>query len=290
MTTITSTSPLPRAATEFATEWANWHSDHESRRASEHGFLAVTGLHWLDAAPTRFPDAPGEWSTSTNGPAVDLAPGESLELDGLTLTGRVEFGVIPERGGRTARFVDHTSTATATPVTVEIEVARRGGHDIIRPRHPAHPLRTAYRGTPTYAPDPNWRVAGRYVAFDTPREVTVGAAVEGLHHVYEAPGRIEFEANGAPLTLTVFNGFTPGSFLALFTDATSGVTTYAANRSLTIEPADADGAVVIDFNRATNLPCAYTDFATCPLPPAENRLSVAVEAGEKIPLERGGQS
>jgi uncharacterized protein len=82
-----------------------------------------------------------------------------------------------------------------------------------------------------------------------------------------------------------FHG-TPGSLSALFTDRTSGVTTYAANRSLAIDPPAADGSVVLDFTRATNLPCAYTDFATCPLPPAENRLPVAIEAGEKIPYER----
>jgi uncharacterized protein (DUF1684 family) len=62
------------------------------------------------------------------------------------------------------------------------------------------------------------------------------------------------------------------------------VTTYAANRSLKVEPPAADGTVVLDLNRATNLPCAYTEFATCPLPPAENHLPVAVEAGEKQPL------
>ncbi|MNY79555.1 hypothetical protein D3C86_2202340 [compost metagenome] len=71
----------------------------------------------------------------------------------------------------------------------------------------------------------------------------------------------------------------------LFTDATSGKTTYAANRSLTVAPA-ADGTARLDFNRAVNLPCAYTDLATCPLPPAENRLAVAIEAGEQIPYER----
>jgi len=69
----------------------------------------------------------------------------------------------------------------------------------------------------------------------------------------------------------------------LFVDETSGKTTYAANRSLSVGAPDADGKVVIDFNRATNLPCAYTDHATCPLPPAGNRLPVAVEAGEKKP-------
>ncbi len=78
----------------------------------------------------------------------------------------------------------------------------------------------------------------------------------------------------------------PGSLSVLFTDQTSGKTTYAANRSLTIAAPGPDGTVSLDFNRAVNLPCAYTDLATCPLPPAENRLPVPVEAGEKTPTER----
>jgi uncharacterized protein len=97
---------------------------------------------------------------------------------------------------------------------------------------------------------------------------------------------VEFELAGRSLALTAFNGKDPGSLFVLFTDATSGVTTYAANRSLALGVPDADGRVVLDFNRAVNLPCAYTDFATCPLPPAENRLPVAIEAGEQIPHER----
>ncbi|HYZ52949.1 MAG TPA: DUF1684 domain-containing protein [Streptosporangiaceae bacterium] len=94
------------------------------------------------------------------------------------------------------------------------------------------------------------------------------------------------EVDGETLRLTAFNGRAPGSLTVLFTDATSGVTTYPANRSLLVDAPDAQGAVTLDFNRAVNLPCAYTDFATCPLPPAGNRLPIAVEAGEKIPYER----
>jgi uncharacterized protein (DUF1684 family) len=96
---------------------------------------------------------------------------------------------------------------------------------------------------------------------------------------------VEFELGGQRLTLTAFNGYVPGSLHILFTDATSGVTTYAANRALQVAAPDADGTVILDFNRAANLPCAYTQFATCPLPPAGNRLPVAVEAGEQIPHE-----
>jgi uncharacterized protein (DUF1684 family) len=104
--------------------------------------------------------------------------------------------------------------------------------------------------------------------------------------VYDAPGVLEFSWRGEEFALTAFEGKAPGSLLVLFTDATSGITTYAANRSLAVDVPDADGWTTIDFNRAVNLPCAYTDFATCPLPPAGNRLPIGIEAGEKKPLSR----
>ena len=244
--------------------------------ADPHGFLAVTNLHWLHEGPQRFADAPGVWSTGPEGVRVVLDEGEELLVDGVAVRGEHDFGVIGER--------DSLFPVSGDAV---IEVAKRGGHDILRPRRPENPLRLAYTGTPAYDPDPRWSVTGRFVAFDEPVATEVGAAVEGLRHVYDAPGDVEFELDGHDLRLTVFPGHPPGSLLALFTDATSGVSTYAANRSLHIAPPAADGTVSLDFNRAVNLPCAYTDLATCPLPPAQNRLPIAVEAGEKTPHERG---
>ena len=259
----------------FEQQWTQWHQDHEAALAAPHGFLAITALHWLQSEPQRFDGVPGSWSTGPDGVHVVLAAGERLDVDGEPVHGDYDFGVIPERGGRNATYGD-----------VVLEVAKRGGYDILRPRHPEHPLRANFAGTPTFAPDPRWVVAGRFIPFATPRDVTVGAAVEGLQHVYDSPGEIEFAYDGGTYRLTAFNGKTPGSLSVLFIDATSGLTTYAANRSLQVAGPDADGAVTLDFNRAANLPCAYTDLATCPLPPAENRLPIAVEAGEKIPYER----
>ncbi|BBA96219.1 hypothetical protein RVR_1417 [Actinacidiphila reveromycinica] len=256
----------------FARQWAEWHTAHERVLAAPHGFLAITSLRWLDATPTRFPDAPGAWSTTEEGVVVELDDGEELALDGQALRGRHVFGVIPERDG-----------LFPTAGDAVVEVAKRGGHDILRPRHPDNDLLRDFTGTPAYDPDPRWVRTGRFLPFDAPRPTTVGAVVEGLQHVYDAPGEVEFELDGTTHRLTAFNGRAPGSLLVLFTDATSGVTTYAANRSLSLAAPDADGRVLVDFNRAANLPCAYTDLATCPLPPAGNRLPVAVEAGEKTP-------
>jgi uncharacterized protein (DUF1684 family) len=259
----------------FGREWEEWHRTHEARRADPHGFLAVTGLHWLSEQPTAVDGLPGVWSTGPDGPVVDLAPGETLEIAGETVTGHHEFGVLAERGGVVVGFDEGV-----------IEVAKRGGHDILRPRRADHPFLATYSGTPTYVPNPRWRARARFIAYDVPRPTEVGAAVDGLTHVYDAPGELEFTLQGEEFRLVAFPGHGAGDLLVLFTDATSGLTTYAANRSLSVAAPDAEGFTVLDFNRATNLPCAYTDFATCPLPPEGNRLPIGIEAGEKTPLSR----
>jgi uncharacterized protein (DUF1684 family) len=269
----------------FEAAWADWHAAHERHRADPHGFLAVTHLHWLDASPARLDGAPGTWSVEDDVVRLVLGAGERVLRDGQELnpdaTGATVFlGPISERDGLNLRVEDAGAGHTV------IELAKRGGRYVVRPRHPLTPLLTGYRGTPAYAPDPKYSVQGIFVPFAEPRPTTVGAAVEGIHHVYEAPGEIRFRLHGEDLSLTAFNGHAPGTLSVLFTDATSGKTTYAANRSLTVPAPGPGGTVSLDFNRAVNLPCAYTDLATCPLPPAENQLPVAIEVGEQIPYER----
>ena len=259
----------------FTDDWEKWHQQHQALLADKHGFLAITSRNWLTEEPQRFPDAPGTWRTGPGGVMVILEPGEELLVEGEVVRGEYTFPPIPERGQINAVWGDAV-----------IEVAKRGGYDIVRPRHPDNPLRVQFAGTPAFEPSKRWVIPGRYVAFDQPRPTTVGAVVEDLLHVYAAPGEVRFEIDGQSFTLTAFDGKLPGTLNILFNDDTSGVTTYAANRALHVAAPDADGSVVLDFNRAVNLPCAYTDMATCPLPPAENRLPIAIEAGEKIPFER----
>jgi uncharacterized protein (DUF1684 family) len=258
----------------FAADWARWHARHEERRSDRHGFLAITSINWLTESPQRFPDAPGEWSADASGVHLVLATDEAIVVDGLTVRGSHGFGVIPEGGGV---FVDWGDAS--------IEIAKRGGHDIVRPRHPDAPVLAAYRGTPAYPASERWALSARFVPFPEPKPAAVGAVVEGMELVYESPGTVEFTIDGEALSLVVFTDPPGDGLWVLFRDATSGVTTYGACRSLHTAAPSADGSVVLDFNRATNLPCAYTNFATCPLPPPENRLSIAVEAGEQLPAQ-----
>ena len=110
----------------------------------------------------------------------------------------------------------------------------------------------------------------------------MGAVVDGLSHFPTALGTVTFTLDGREHRLVALPG-KPGGLSLHFRDATSGTTTYGGGRILrTDDPAD-DGSLLVDLNRTVNLPCAFTAFATCPLPPARNVLEVAVEAGEKRP-------
>lgn len=124
----------------FTVDWLEWHRAQEAWLADPHGFLAITGLHWLDDRPQRFPDAPGAWHTGPDGVVVNLDNGEELVVDGTPVRGEHRFGVLPERGGVDAVWGDAV-----------IEVAKRGGNDIVRPgtrtRPSSRPSR-AHRPTP----------------------------------------------------------------------------------------------------------------------------------------------
>jgi uncharacterized protein len=259
-------------ARDFIAQWDGWHRAHEKQRARPLGFLAISGLHWLDVEPQRFDDVPGEWSGDDEGVRVSLGDDDELVVDDERISGDYNFGVVGEHGVR-ARFGDAV-----------MEVARRDGHYMIRPRHRDHVTRTGYKGTPTYPPDINWVVQGTFIPYDPPRSVIVGASVEGLEHVYESPGEVDFEVARRHHRLIAFNDEAPDELFIVFTDMTAGIETYAACRFLSAAAPSAGGHVVLDFNRSTNPPCAYTDFATCPLPPPTNHLPLRVTAGEMAPL------
>jgi uncharacterized protein (DUF1684 family) len=257
----------------FTVAWQDWHRERERVLAEPHGWLSITSLNWLTESPQRFDGVPGTWHEADGSATVAVSDDDELLVDG-----EARFELVDSGPGE---LIDAGER--------KVEVARRTGY-VVRLRDPRAPVRARFHGVPAYEPNPGWAICGHFEPFDEPREITVGAVVEGLSHVYASPGVLRFEHGGKRYRLTVFNGKSGGEFSVLFTDATSGLTTYAANRSLAVGAPDADGRVVLDFNRAVNLPCAFIDLATCPLPPAENRLPFAVEAGERIPFERGGSA
>jgi uncharacterized protein len=242
---------------DFLNEWHEWRRAREERLRSPHGWLAITAIHWLTDTPEGFDDVPGEWRGDERGATVTLGPDEALGWDDAVLSAGIHLIGPLDDEGLTVTFGDAVA-----------EVADRDGHPILRPRHPDSPNLRAYGGTPCYPPAPEWVLSGRFEPYDAP---------DG-----DAVGEVVFEVGDSEHRLVAW-GEDDGSLWILFRDATSGITTYPANRQLLAEPPSPDGVVDIDFNRAINMPCAYTDFVTCPLPPASNTLPFAVEAGEQMP-------
>ena len=247
-------------------DWRAWHEARERRLRDPRGWLGITAIHWLTDAPQRFDDLPGEWSCHERGAAVALDNGETLtEGSAVLAEGAHQLGPLDE-AGLTVSF----GRAVA-------EVAVRGGGTIVRPRHPDSPNLLAYRGTPCYPSEARWVVPGHFVSCPAQADSPDVAPDE------VAVGEVVFENGGSEHRLVAW-GEEDGSLWILFRDATSGVTTYQAGRQLLAAPPTPDGSVQLDFNRAFNLPCAYTDFATCPVPPDANSLRFAVEAGEQLPV------
>lgn len=255
MTTSTGTATFEEA-------WVQWHTDREQYYGQPLGWVSLTGLYWLTDEFAAVADLPGRWRADDQGVYVE-------GVDGTQRLQPAEGapGLLVEDGER------------------RIEVIRRTGAVALRVHDPKSVHLAAFRGIPAYAPDERWLLTATFTPFPQARTVTTGAVVEGLEHHHTAVGVIDFEWDGTPARLLAFAG--PGGpadgLQVLFTDATSGVTTYPGVRSVAVPAPAADGAVTLDFNRAANLPCAFTDFATCPVAPAENRLAFAVEAGERNP-------
>jgi uncharacterized protein len=259
----------------FLHHWQQWKVARERELANPYGWLALVSLDWLSRAPLRYPGVPGTWWQDREAAYLDPG-GDVLAVDGAPVTGVHRF-----------ELVDSGPGVRVVAGEVEIEVARRSGY-LVRVHDPDARALADFAGVPTHDPDPGWVRRGRFEPFGRPRPVTVGAVVEGLTHVYAAPGLVRFEHGGEEHALTVLARPRGDGLNIQFTDATSGVTTHGTGRALTLDdPAgDADGVVLLDFNRARNLPCAFTDFATCPLPPPGNHLPFAVTAGELLPYER----
>jgi uncharacterized protein (DUF1684 family) len=247
------------AQSAFEAAWDVWHRERESYYGDPLGWIALTGLYWLTDEFETVADLPGEWR----------ADAEAVYVHGVDDVDRLE----PVEGAPGLLVADGDR---------RIEVIRRTGSVALRIHDPESPHLRAYRGIPTFPPSENWVVTGRFTPYEKARTLTTGAVVEGLEHHHQAVGVVDFELADVALQFVAFIG-RDGGLGVLFTDATSGVTTYAACRSLAIAEPAPDGTVTLDFNRASNLPCAFTDYATCPVAPAENRLPIPVEAGEKNP-------
>ncbi len=281
----TDTTADDRAAADAAyrQEIAAWHRQREERLTRDDGWLTLAGLHWLPEGRSTIGSAPMD--------DVVLPPSAPLQVGTLHREGdrvrlEVEPGVEATHDGERFRELEMVSDAAAGdagPTVVELgslsfHVIRRGDKLGVRVKDSDNPARTGFRGVDTFPVDPAWRLDARFEPYDTPRPMPIDDVTGNVQDAV-SPGEVTFTVDGTPYRLIALDE--DGDLFLIFSDATSGKETYGAGRYLTAPRPGPDGRLVLDFNKAYNPPCAFTPFATCPLPPRQNRLPIAVRAGEK---------
>ncbi len=261
-----------------------WHADRVARLATDTGWLTLVGLH---------PLAPGfnfVGSDSTNSVRLPVrAPAQVGRIE-LLDDGRVMF--LAAQGSGVHKADDATgmellgcrleTDASGAPTvlacgTFSMHVIDRGGRLFLRVKDREAEALRDFAGIERFPVDPRWRVT----AVVEPGGGTVAVPnVLGQVSDEASPGTLVFTLDGRTCRLTPTGEPGQGLFI-VFADATNGPVTYGGGRFLSTDPPAADGTVVLDFNKAVNPPCAFSEYATCPLPPAGNTLAVAVTAGEK---------
>lgn len=163
--------------------------------------------------------------------------------------------------------------------TVSFFVIERGGGKALRVRDSAAERRTHFFGLDHFPIDLSWRIEADWIPFAELRQIPITNIIGNLSNEI-TPGKAVFQREGKTYELWPLIDAPDKTLFFIFSDATSGGATYTM-RFLDAEPPK-NGKIVLDFNLATNPPCAFTPFATCPLPPRQNHLPIAVAAGEKI--------
>jgi uncharacterized protein (DUF1684 family) len=160
---------------------------------------------------------------------------------------------------------------------IKFFVIKRGEEYFVRVKDNNSPIRRNFTGLKWFPIDPSWKIAAKFTPYPEPKTILFDSQ-NGVKQPMESPGFVTFTRAGKEYRLEPV--LEDKQLFFIFRDATSNKSTYGAARFLYAAPAK-DGTVILDFNQAINPPCAFTPYATCPLPPPQNRLTLAITAGEK---------
>lgn len=262
---------------------ADWRAERRARLLAEDGWTSLIGLHWVElrahylgsdaTSGIRLAKGPPKLGLlQRDGDRIHFTPERdvAVTLDGAPLKGRAELRDDQAAAPSVLGFDEGKGALT---------VIRRGARKALRVRHDDADTRTGFGSIEYWPVDPGWLVDARFSAHPAGRTIEIASITGGVEAMAN-PGVVEFEREGVAYRLEALDGGEGALFLIL-ADRTSGRGSYGAGRYLDVAAPDAQGRVQLNFNRAYNPPCAFTAFATCPLPPPENRLDLAVTAGEK---------
>lgn len=241
----------------------HWRQQRETKLRAPDGWLSVSGLFWLKDGDNRIGSAPGNDIVLPGGGPAEVGI-VNLQGDRITM------------GGRVLKTDQAGGPDLIAAGRMKLLVLKRGERYALRLKDPDAPLRKSFTGCKWYPVNESWRVVAKLEQADSGRKV-VYETVIGTQEELPSAGIAVFQREGKEYRVELMS---EGKQLWLvFRDGTSGKTTYGGARELYAERSGPD-RVVLDFNKAENLPCAFIPYATCPIAPKQNRLPVAVEAGE----------
>jgi uncharacterized protein (DUF1684 family) len=275
--------PAPQQQLSWDEEIRQWQGRRATNLQKEDGWLTLTGLYWLEEGensvgsaedsrillPPSAPKRAGAIVKKGDNIVLKADPASGLTVDGKAI------------GTETELLPDTSGNPTILRVgTVTFHTIERAGKSGVRIRDSANPARTAFKGLEYYPIEEKWRVQARFVPYNPPKRINI-VNVLGMTDPMISPGALVFEIDGKEYRLDPLEEEGSDELFIIFGDKTNGKETYGAGRYLYSPKAGPDGIVTVDFNKAYNPPCAFTAFATCPLPPKQNKLAVAIPAGEK---------
>jgi uncharacterized protein len=275
------------------TSWQNELSAFRAKRATDlqapEGWLSLIALGWLKEGDNSFgSDAGNRIQINGKAPAhIGVVRLEKTDLRLLPPQGGFPGGLMVD--GQPARELplsaDEDKPSKLTIGTITMIIINRDGQFALRIKDLDAPTRTAFHGLKWYPPNAAYRVKARWIPYNPPKQLDIPTILGTTTHL-PAPGAAEFTIDGQTLRLEpVLETPQSKKLFFIMRDTTSKTTTYGAGRFLyTPLPEQGvaqPGELWLDFNRLINPPCAFTAYATCPLPPPQNRLNVAIPAGEE---------
>jgi uncharacterized protein (DUF1684 family) len=267
---------LARGADDYAAQIEQFRAAREADLKADDGWLTVVGLHWLKDGANRV--------GSGLGSDVPLPAAAPSKVGVITLShGSASF--TPEPGAHVTLNGQHTRAALVKPNTdifatgrVKFFLIQRPDGLAVRVKDNDSGARREFTHLNWFPVDPSWRFEARYTAFEQPETLLLDTLAGGRQQ-HSSPGYVTFQKDGRDYRLDpVLEG---ERLFFVIRDQTSGKSTYGGARFVYAD-LPKDGLVTLDFNQAINPPCVFTAHATCPLPPPQNRLPIAVTAGEMM--------
>lgn len=263
-------------------EVEQWRADRVRKLTADYGWLTVVGLDWLKEGDNRVGADPSS--------EVPLPPGSAPRRVAIISLHAGKVILHPLRGvpltlngkpaGETALREDDDILAINH---LKFYLIRRGDRAGIRLKDNDAATRKHFLGLSWYPVDPSWKIRAKYTAWPTPHVLVFHNTI-GQEEKDQSPGYVTFQKDGREFRLEPTIDDDDGKLFFVMRDQTSGKSTYGASRFLYAAPlakGAKDGFIWLDFNEAENPPCTFTAYATCPLPPPQNRLALAITAGEK---------